>query len=885
MGRKLRRGFISELCQFFDNGVRSLFYRLVKLSSTRRFSLVRFHFRQFTANKFSKSSSVSPRRHRGGEIAEVGMAAVPPSFGNPSSIINFTTAEISAVNRLMRERIQLPEQLNQISPEFYLLADGGANIHIDSSDTLLANSRESTQFINGFGTEMHSSSTLEGHLFGGSFGYSIENGKWGQYLLNSGDSNLLIVPDSKRIFSLSCLRRQGHFILETGPNPGFIVMPQKIYFPFKEADNGLLYFPILPSPVKIDNVYSHFYRQGRLDVLNLQERASEVYQVNSGVKSSDGRRQKEKKNTARKATRSALSKSDFRSKFNRAKALIRSRRKKRTIDGRKRHKVTTHKSGHSTSDSVKRGGLLRRNQSRVLEKIHRKCGHVDMRRMIQFKKEGRVLAKHLPVKFLRKHRKNCPICLIAKRRRNPRPSSLNEDKSLLASWEHTFCDTSGKFRLRSRQGNYYYTVFVDSKTGEKLLFPHRKKKHFPLVFLQFVARIGMYPKKLFSDKAGEIESSTFGKLILVRGVESITVPKGEHYSNPLAEKAIQDLDKMLKAILLDSGIPHDCWDIVVQHCALINSMTSPSLLDPSKTIFEVVNGVIPDLDALPLVGCLAVRLEEKSFRVDQKLDAMNQPGVFVGFANLRNTYGSVILTDKTLIVAGHQVAYDESTLPYVQKSKSDSRQSYINWLLGRVQHTQVSPVNDNALAQHSSQDSPLVGPSESFAELFETHIDIDSSDDEQVDSVIAGMTDEQKSIPAFNTFHPKLPDKHMYLPRKVRGGLQDDGVLQATVNPRRSKRGRSAPTAAEYRPSKSVKLSKPKAKPKGPPITESSLRDNKTLLIGKQLMMHFPHYGGARGSVVNFDSEKQTYELHFPEGDKTWIERIDVGGYHSMRLF
>ena len=70
-------------------------------------------------------------------------------------------------------------------------------------------------------------------------------------------------------------------------------------------------------------------------------------------------------------------------------------------------------------------------------------------------------------------------------------------------------------------------------------------------------------------------------------------------------------------------------------------MTSPSLLDPSHTIFEVITRVIPDLDALPLVGCLAVRLEEKSFRADQKLDAMNRPGVFVGFANLQNTYGSV----------------------------------------------------------------------------------------------------------------------------------------------------------------------------------------------------------------------------------------------------
>ena len=201
-----------------------------------------------------------------------------------------------------------------------------------------------------------------------------------QFHLVVTEGGKCLVPDSKRIFSLSCLRRQGHFILETGPNPGFIVMPQKIYFPFKEADNGLLYFPILPSPVKIDNCYSHFYHEGRLDVLNLQERASEVYQVNSSVQSSDGGRLRQKKNAARKATRSVLSKSDFRSKFNRAKALIRKCQKKRTIDGRKRHKVTTQKSGvNSTSDSVKRGGLLRRNQSRVLEKIHRKCGHVDMR--------------------------------------------------------------------------------------------------------------------------------------------------------------------------------------------------------------------------------------------------------------------------------------------------------------------------------------------------------------------------------------------------------------------------------------------------------------------------------------------------------------------------
>ena len=174
------------------------------------------------------------------------------------------------------------------------MADGGANIHLDSDDKLLANSRESNQFINGFGMEIHSASTFDGHLFGGSIGYSIDDQKWNQHLLSSGDRDLLIVPDSERILSLSRLRRQGHFILETGSNPGFIVMPQKIYFPFEEADNGLLDFPILPSPVKIDNVYSHFYQEGRTDVLNLQDRASHVCHVNASVKSSAKGRIREK---------------------------------------------------------------------------------------------------------------------------------------------------------------------------------------------------------------------------------------------------------------------------------------------------------------------------------------------------------------------------------------------------------------------------------------------------------------------------------------------------------------------------------------------------------------------------------------------------------------
>ena len=103
---------------------------------------------------------------------------------------------------------------------------------------------------------------------------------------------------------------------------------------------------------------------------------------------------------------------------------------------------------------------------------------------------------------------------------------------------------------------------------------------------------------------------------------------------------------------------------MTEHASLVNAMTCPSPTNPDITIFEDAYGRIPDLDALPTVGCFAVRLQEKPDRYDQKLDPINLAGVFLGFATFRGTYGSCILTDKqTIITARHHVAYDEDLMP------------------------------------------------------------------------------------------------------------------------------------------------------------------------------------------------------------------------------
>jgi hypothetical protein len=58
--------------------------------------------------------------------------------------------------------------------------------------------------------------------------------------------------------------------------------------------------------------------------------------------------------------------------------------------------------------------------------------------------------------------------------------------------------------------------------------------------------------------------------------------------------------------------------------------------------------------------------------------------VFIGFAALKNTYGTVIATAKSLVVARENCAFDEETMPYHQKKSAHDRMHHLNSLLGRI---------------------------------------------------------------------------------------------------------------------------------------------------------------------------------------------------------
>ena len=76
-----------------------------------------------------------------------------------------------------------------------------------------------------------------------------------------------------------------------------------------------------------------------------------------------------------------------------------------------------------------------------------------------------------------------------------------------------------------------------------------------MVYLKFLARIGRFPKLLVSDQTGEILSKAMGSRPAAQAIHIDPVPKDEHSKIGSAECAIDEIDRMVAASLLNSTFP------------------------------------------------------------------------------------------------------------------------------------------------------------------------------------------------------------------------------------------------------------------------------------------------------------------------------------------
>jgi len=118
--------------------------------------------------------------------------------------------------------------------------------------------------------------------------------------------------------------------------------------------------------------------------------------------------------------------------------------------------------------------------------------------------------------------KDYPVCAVMKNKRPKKPTAvLIEEKRQWKPWEKVMSDSSGKFSVMSLQGNRPYSVCVCARSGRKLYFAHKKKSHYPMVYLKFLARIGRFSKLLVSDQAGEILSKALKSRLAAQGTNDV----------------------------------------------------------------------------------------------------------------------------------------------------------------------------------------------------------------------------------------------------------------------------------------------------------------------------------------------------------------------------
>ena len=196
--------------------------------------------------------------------------------------------------------------------------------------------------------------------------------------------------------------------------------------------------------------------------------------------------------------------------------------------------------------------------------------------------------------------KDCPVCAVMKRNRPKKPTSLHvEEKRQWKLWEKVFSDSSGKTRVKSFQGNCYYSVFVCARSGRNLFFAHKKKSHYPLVYFKFCR----YPKFLVTNQAGKILSKDMGSKLAAQGTRIDPCPKDEHSKNGSAEHAIGEFDRMIACGVLDGNLPPASWDLVGDDCSILNAITQSCPNNDSITIYEAEIGMIHDLDLILPLAC------------------------------------------------------------------------------------------------------------------------------------------------------------------------------------------------------------------------------------------------------------------------------------------
>ena len=223
----------------------------------------------------------------------------------------------------------------------------------------------------------------------------------------------------------------------------------------------------------------------------------------------------------------------------------------------------------------------------------------------------------------------------------------------------------------------------------------------------------------------------------------------------------------------------------------------------------------------------------------------NECGIFIGMAHLQDTYGSIILVEKSLVVARDNVRFIEEYKPWIATAPHHQDWAHLHRLLqyGAASEEDAPLIMDVPL--HDLENAVAVDP-------IDLPLPVDVAD------VIL-------QLPAQASSAVPLPD----LP-------SDPQLSIAQTRPRRN----AVNASTNVRPlpvSVPLSAASSSALQRKTPFTLSELHANKLLLLGRSITRYFPELKrNYRAEIVTFNPADDTYHLRYADGYFEDLSFVDV---------
>jgi hypothetical protein len=294
----------------------------------------------------------------------------------------------------------------------------------------------------------------------------------------------------------------------------------------------------------------------------------------------------------------------------------------------------------STTTKVKEKKPAKPTPSIALQKLHERLGHLSFRDCV-------LLAKRSGITLAKSDDQFCDVCQTSKMKKAKIGNQASRDMSIRQG-AIVHCDLKGPLEHRAYNGHRFAIVFIDEATRVTVVRTMRSKSGVPKAFksalsefAQMSIRVGQ-GSILHADAERVIWSEKMLELLNSLGIQARSSPPHTHERNGIAERAIQSIFNMTRALLQQSGLGKQFWNVALRHAVYIRNRVPTAALGDNSPL-EQLTGESQDISQLRCFGSVVYVKIDESAR--QALDPKSRKGIYVGNSAMSKSF-RVMFQDK-----------------------------------------------------------------------------------------------------------------------------------------------------------------------------------------------------------------------------------------------